>query len=136
MGEMREIIRSNLEQRIAESGYTQKEIAEKLGVSKSSVTNWIKGKNSPDVELVVPICKLLNITIKEFYGEIDDMVETKNSPSAAEAAPGDDRISMEESNRLLVALGLIDEGQDLSDDDLAFLEHIIGLLNTWFNQRG
>lgn len=136
MGEMREIIRSNLEQRIAESGYTQKEIAEKLGVSKSSVTNWIKGKNSPDVELVVPICKLLNITIKEFYGEIDDMVETKKSPDAAEAAPGDDRISMEESNRLLVALGLIDEGQDLSDDDLAFLEHIIGLLNTWFNKRG
>lgn len=71
MGELREIIRSNLERYISASEYTQKEIAEKLGVSKSSITNWIKGKNSPDVELVVPICKLLNITIREFYGEPD-----------------------------------------------------------------
>lgn len=71
MGELRETIRSNLERYISASGYTQKEIAEKLGVSKSSITNWVKGKNSPDVELVVPICKLLNITIREFYGEPD-----------------------------------------------------------------
>lgn len=69
MGEIRDAIRSNLERYISESGYTQKEIADKLGVSKSSITNWIKGKNSPDVELVVPICKLLNITVRDFYGE-------------------------------------------------------------------
>jgi len=73
MGELRETIRSNLERYISASGYTQKEIAEKLGVSKSSITNWVKGKNSPDVELVVPICKLLNITIREFYGEPDEI---------------------------------------------------------------
>lgn len=69
MGNMREIIRSNLERYLSESGYTQKEFAEKLGVSKSSVTNWVKGRNSPDVDLVVPICKLLNITIKDFYSD-------------------------------------------------------------------
>lgn len=69
MGETRETIRSNLSKYIAQSGYTQKETAEKLGVSKSSVTNWLKGKNSPDVELVIPICNLLNITIRDFYGE-------------------------------------------------------------------
>lgn len=61
--------------------------------------------------------------------------EKKISPSATEAAPGEDRITMEESNRLLVSLGLIEEGQDLSDDDLAFLEHIIGLLDAWFDKR-
>lgn len=58
----------------------------------------------------------------------------KNSPSTAEAAPGEDRITLEESNRLLVALGLVEEGQDLSSDDLAFLEHIIGLLDAWFSK--
>lgn len=71
MGELREAIRTSLERHIAESGYSQKEVAERLGVSKSSVTNWIKGKNSPDVELVLPICKLLNISVREFYGEPD-----------------------------------------------------------------
>lgn len=69
VGNLREIIRSNLERYLSASGYTQKDFAEKLGVSKSSVTNWIKGKNSPDVELVAPICKLLNITINDFYSD-------------------------------------------------------------------
>lgn len=83
MGELREAIRASLERHIAESGYSQKEIAEKLGVSKSSVTNWIKGKNSPDVELVLPICRLLNISVREFYGEpdIEETPTTKKSPS-------------------------------------------------------
>lgn len=43
-GEIRERIRASLEKYISASGYTQKEIAEKLGVSKSSITNWLKGK--------------------------------------------------------------------------------------------
>jgi len=76
-GEVREKIRASLEQHISASGYTQKEIAEKLGVSKSSITNWLKGKNSPDANLVIPICKLLDITIAQFYGE-DNATEKKD----------------------------------------------------------
>lgn len=41
-GEIRERIRASLEKYISASGYTQKEIAEKLGVSKSSITNWLR----------------------------------------------------------------------------------------------
>lgn len=89
-GEIRERIRASLERYISESGYTQKEVAERLGVSQSSVTNWVKGKNSPDVNLVIPICNLLNITVGQFYGE----EKTKNSPSTAEAAPGEEQIVM------------------------------------------
>lgn len=61
--------------------------------------------------------------------------EQKKSPSTDESAPGN-QISLEESNQLLVALGLIQEGEDLSDDDLAFLSHIIGLLDAWFKSKG
>lgn len=77
------------------------------------------------------VARLVELAI----GEIESERSTKKPPSTAEAAPGEDRISMEESNRLLVALGLIKEGQDLSDDDLAFLEHIVGLLDAWFDKR-
>lgn len=133
MGELREAIRASLERHISESGYSQKEIAEKLGVSKSSVTNWIKGKNSPDVELVIPICRLLNISVREFYGEPDTETPiTKKSPAPAEASTGE--ISLEESNNLLIALGYIKPGEQISDDDLAFLEHVIGLLDAWFDK--
>lgn len=134
MGELREAIRASLERHISESGYSQKEIAEKLGVSKSSVTNWIKGKNSPDVELVIPICRLLNISVREFYGEPDTETpsHTKKSPAPAEASTRE--ISLEESNNLLIALGYIKPGEQISDDDLAFLEHVIGLLDAWFDK--
>ena len=134
MGELRGAIRASLEKHIAESGYSQKEIAEKLGVSKSSVTNWVKGKNSPDVELVIPICKLLNMSVREFYGETDIEMDQKaqNPPAPAEASTGE--ISLEELNALLVALGYIKPGEQISDDDLAFLGHVIGLLDAWFDK--
>ena len=85
-GEIRERIRASLEKYISASGYTQKEIAEKLGVSKSSITNWLKGKNSPDANLVMPICKLLNITVGQFYGE-DEPFEEKNDAVGERKAP-------------------------------------------------
>ena len=61
--------------------------------------------------------------------------EQKKSPSTDESAPGD-QITLEETNQLLFALGLIQEGAALSDDDLAFLSHIIGLLDAWFKSKG
>lgn len=77
------------------------------------------------------VARLVELAI----GEIESEKNAKKSPSTAKAVPGEARITLEESNRLLVALGLIKEGQDLSDDDLAFLEHIVGLLDAWFDKR-
>lgn len=73
--------------------------------------------------------------------EIRDILQgkrlnTEKSSSTAEAAPERKQFTIEESNRLLVAMGFIEEGQDLSDDDLTFLTHIIGLLNNHFSKRG
>ena len=101
MGELREAIRASLERHIAESGYSQKEIAEKLGVSKSSITNWIKGKNSPDVELVLPICKLLNISVREFYGETN-----AEEPGSTKKASSD---LSEEAHRIAKKFDLLSE---------------------------
>ena len=78
--DVREKIRMSLERYIPASGYTQKEISEKLGVSKSSVTNWLKGKNTPDANLVMPICNLLNITVAQFYGEEGNDMKRGQSP--------------------------------------------------------
>lgn len=127
VGNMREIIRSNLERYLSESGYTQKEFAEKLGVSKSSVTNWVKGKNSPDVDLVVPICKLLNITIKDFYSDSSPAnLEPQEDVSNIKKAP----LYSSEAEEQLIALHrkLNSEGQekllDYADDLVASGKYI------------
>ena len=114
-----------------QKGLSIDDLCERSGIPKgtlSKITAEITA--SPTLDTVRAIANALECTLDD----LDDR-PAKKSPSTAEAAPGEDRISMEESNRLLVALGLIKEGQDLSDDDLAFLEHIIGLLDAWFGKR-
>ena len=61
--------------------------------------------------------------------------ETKNSP-APEGA--EERISMEQSDRLfdaLVQAGIIPDSISFTEDDRAFLQHIIGLLDVWSSRE-
>jgi len=44
---------------------TQSELAEQLGVTDRSVSNWENGKNMPDLSLFKPLCTILDITINE-----------------------------------------------------------------------
>ena len=44
---------------------TQVELAEKLGVTEKSVSNWKNGRNTPDLSLFKPICDILDIFINE-----------------------------------------------------------------------
>ncbi len=44
---------------------TQMELAEQLGVTDRSVSNWENGKNMPDLSLFKPLCSILGITINE-----------------------------------------------------------------------
>ncbi len=62
-------------ERIAEaiksSGLSQKEIAEKLNISESNITNWKNGENLPSVEVLFNLCKLLNESADYLLG-LDD----------------------------------------------------------------
>lgn len=77
MNNIREVLRLNLEHQLKKSGLTQKQLAEKLKISPSAVTNWIKGKNSPDIEYVALICEIFQITISDLL----DIQPTKKAPT-------------------------------------------------------
>lgn len=136
---LRERIRLNLVAAMERANVNQVQLADKLGISKGTVNNWTRGNNSPDVDIVPKICNVLGLSIQEFYSpseiEMKYIQHQKSpSPSTDESAPEEGPISLEQSNELLVALGLIQEGGELSDDDLMFLEHIMGLLEAWFRK--
>lgn len=67
MESLRETIRKNIEMYIKTSKYSQAEIAQILGISKASVTNWIKGTNSPNIEYLDKLCNIFNIQINDIF---------------------------------------------------------------------
>ncbi len=44
---------------------TQSDLAEKLGVTNKSISNWENGRNMPDLSLFKPLCELLDISIND-----------------------------------------------------------------------
>lgn len=48
-----------------EQGLTQKELSEKLFVSDKAVSKWETGGSIPDVALLMPLAKLLRVTVPE-----------------------------------------------------------------------
>lgn len=49
-------------------GIKQQDLADMLHKSKSVISNWERGENSPDVEICVQICKILDVTPNELFG--------------------------------------------------------------------
>ena len=63
-----------------EQKLTQKELAEKLGITDKSVLNWENGKYMPNLSLFEPLSNILKITINDLMsGEIVDNYNYKNT---------------------------------------------------------
>ena len=45
--------------------YTQRELADKLGISDKTISKWERGNGFPEVSLLLPLCNELNITVNE-----------------------------------------------------------------------
>ena len=44
---------------------TQSELAEKIGVTDKSISNWENGRNMPDLSLFKPLCEILDISVND-----------------------------------------------------------------------
>ena len=87
---LRERIRLNLVSYMESANINQVQLAEKLGISKGTVNNWARGNNSPDVDMVPKICKVLGISILDLYSptrfEANKYKISKKSPSLSDEA--------------------------------------------------
>ena len=114
------------------SGKTLQQISDECGIPKGTLNKIFAGQTKdPQYGTLKNIVHALGFTVDDL--EKFENPETKKSPAPAEAET--EEVSLEETDRLLVALGLIKEGEQISDDDLAFVGHIVGLLDTWFRKR-
>ena len=62
------------------SGFTQEEMANRLGVTTPAVNKWENGNSNPDIELLAPIARLLHIsldTLLSFHENLTDVEITE-----------------------------------------------------------
>lgn len=124
-------IGKNVKRYRTELGMDQRTLAAKLGVTAGAVSNYENDVSAPKEEVLYKMFEVFNVTPDELFAGC--YTETKKSP--APEGTEDGVVSLERATAALVAMGYIREGDQLSDDDLAFLTHIMGLLDAWFRSE-
>lgn len=96
------IIADKITENRKKNGWSQEELAERLGVSRQSVSKWESAQAVPDIKKILQLSELFGVSTDYL---MKDEIE---APAGAEAAPVDDglgeevrRVSMEEASAFL-----------------------------------
>lgn len=69
-------IKKNISKNISKyreaAGISQKDLAKKLGVVPSRISNWETGANCPTIDILFEVCEILNVSINDIYGVYPD----------------------------------------------------------------
>ena len=73
-------VRSGLKQK----GYRQLDLAVRLGVSEGAVSNYLKGKREPSLEVFKEIAKMIEVPVSELLGDDAKFIGNKDQIEAAQ----------------------------------------------------
>ena len=48
--------------------YTQRQMADFIGVTESCYAHWEQGRNEPSIDFIIRICKVLQVSADEILG--------------------------------------------------------------------
>lgn len=63
----------NIQQLRINNGFTQEQLAEKLGVSRQSISKWEMEQSLPEIDKIVSMSKLFSVSTNEILLEDDDI---------------------------------------------------------------
>ena len=66
----RKMFSQNLQKIRSEKNLSQEQLADKIGVSRQTISAWESGKASPELDKITAIRKLFSVSIDELVGEI------------------------------------------------------------------
>lgn len=69
----RELLGERIRYYRKKAGYLQPALAQELGVSKNTISNWEAGRARPDPDNIVQICHVLGITPSQLFGFAGDL---------------------------------------------------------------
>ncbi len=81
------------------NGWSQEELAEKLGVTRQSVSKWESMQSVPDLQRILEMSKLFGVSTD--YLLKDTMEEESYTQTMAESEAPARKVSMEEANKFL-----------------------------------
>lgn len=106
-------------------GLTRVQLASELEVPMTTLRNYENDDREPGHKFLVKVANYFSVTT-------DYILENEKSP-ATEGAE-DSEISLDEMMVLLRRLGLIGEGDDITEKDAAFVSGVFDLLEAWFSR--
>nr|DAG45967.1 MAG TPA: hypothetical protein [Caudoviricetes sp.] len=112
------------------TGLTQQQIADKLGITKSTYCGYETAKRSPDPQRIKQLAKVLHVSADAL---LDISIEKETSPAPVKAETKE--VSADQIRALFVAAGIMPDGADLTDEDLRFLRSVAKAVSAWFEQR-
>ena len=97
-------------------GYSQEELAEKLGLSRQAVSKWERAEASPDTDNLICLAKLYGVSLDELLAtdeDIDTIVEEQVKDDAKEE-PKEEKESGDKKHDKIV---IDDSGIHVQDED-------------------
>lgn len=79
MGELRTLVCANIAYKLVEKKMSQAELADRIGVKRSAVSNWLTGRGAPDIDTLGLICEALDTDFNYMFGTA---AEKETAPTA------------------------------------------------------
>lgn len=112
-------------------GYSQEELADKLGLSRQAVSKWERAEASPDTDNLICLAKLYGVSLDELLAtdeDIDTIVKEQVKEENCEKKSGervvidDDGVHINDKNRERVTIN--DDGVKCYDADGNVVKHV------------
>lgn len=88
-----------------EQSFTQRQLADMLGISDKTVSKWETGNGLPEVSLMMPLCELLHINVNELLS--GERLDDSNYKKKAEENMMDFVREREESKKKIILSGIV-----------------------------
>ena len=108
--DMRKVFQENLQYYMQKNGTSQQDLVNALGVSKSTVSDWVHGKNYPRIDVMQRIADYFGIIMNKLTMPNDHLSE----------------LSSDESSLIATYRSLTDYGKQLMMDRAAELKVLYG----------
>lgn len=105
-------------------GFTQEELAERIGVTYQAVSKWENGLGMPDISQIVPLASVFDVSTDVLFG-IDKATETEEVMEIISAA--EDAKVYGKADTYLKAYDILAEGLRRHPDNLMLMNNCVGL---------